>query len=108
MLPPPAPISTNSTVVIQTGRPLPGAKRRSLAASKEKDTSGFPSSTIANFAVVPPISNASSLFSPAFPPISAADNAPAAGPDSSNWTGTLLASCKWVNPPLESINIKDA
>ena len=75
MLPPPAPISTSSTVVIRTGRPLPGAKRLSLAASKEYETSGWPLSIIAIFAVVPPMSKAISRSSFCSLPIRAAESA---------------------------------
>ena len=108
MLPPPAPISTSSTVVIRTGRPLPGANRRSLAASKEYETSGLPLSIIAIFAVVPPISKAMSRSSFWSLPIKAADSAPAAGPDSNNSTGRCLASEAFVRPPFESISISGA
>ena len=108
MLPPPAPISTSSTVVIRTGRPLPGAKRLSLAASKEYETSGWPLSIIAIFAVVPPMSKAISRSSFCSLPIRAAESAPPAGPDSSKSTGRCFASEVFVRPPFESISIKGA
>ena len=103
MEPPPAPISISSTVAIWIGSPLPRRKRFSRAASKPQPTSGSPPSTSASFAVVPPMSKASTRSRPALRPNQAPASAPAAGPLSSNCTGARLASATWVNPPFESI-----
>ncbi len=62
--PPPAPISTISTTGTFTGMPLPFMKRWARFTSKLRDSKGAPLSMRHIFAVVPPISNEITRFSP--------------------------------------------
>ena len=62
-----------------------------------------PSSTRQALAVVPPMSNEITLFSPASLPNSAVASPPPAGPDSSSRIGNLRAASGDTRPPAECI-----
>jgi hypothetical protein len=82
--PPPAPISTISTTGIFSGMPLPFMKRCARLTSKLRESSGSPSSIRQILAVVPPMSNETTRFSPSSRAMALARMAPPAGPDSTS------------------------
>ena len=67
---------------------------------------GSPSSTIAAFAVVPPMSNEITLPRPAERAMSAQAMTPAAGPDSTRNAGFCAAAAADIVPPFDCMMCK--
>ena len=102
--PPPAPISIMSIVAVLIGSPDPFLNRCSRPASSTGAVCARPPSMRHDFAVVPPMSNASRSRCPARAPSSPAASAPPAGPDSSSRIGKARAACTETSPPAECIS----
>src|SRR4029453_19399524 len=83
----------------RTGSPEPFLKRSARATSNSRPISGAPSSMTHALAVVPPMSNESSLRSPRSRAAWAAAKAPAAGPDSTRRIGRGRATGGQGDPP---------
>ena len=112
MLPPPAPISDTSMngSLIGWPPPLTSLLLRLIPAptSYSLVRTGRPFSTIAAFAVVPPMSSEISCGCPVSRPRYAQAMTPAAGPDSTRWAGFRSAVSGVSVPPADWITSSGA
>ena len=93
MLPPPAPMVVMSMCGMRTGTPY------STRVSSAKR--GLPFATSETSKLVPPTSAVMQLRNPACWPMKAPATTPAAGPESTVFTGTCWATALDITPPLD-------